>query len=166
MTDINGNAALRSMETKLLAMPPVRAMQLRVAGCDDGRLRLEAPLAANVNDKGSAFGGSLVSLMTLAAWGLTTLQLEQAGLQAEVYVADTEVRYLAPLHSDLQAEAWLDDGGSWDTFLATLRNRGRARATLRSRVLLPDGRVATEARARYAAILAPVAGTGVAAADC
>ena len=144
--------ALRALQAELLAMPPVRALQVRVAGCEGGRLRLEAPLAANVNDKGTAFGGSLVSLMTLAAWGLTTLRVEQAGLQAEIYVADTEVRYLAPLRSDLHAEAWLAEDDAWETFLSTLRERGKARATLLSRVLLPDGRVATEARARYAAI--------------
>ncbi|TWT19297.1 DUF4442 domain-containing protein [Luteimonas marina] len=154
MTEITATA-LRTMETTLLAMPPVRALQLRIAGCDDGRLRLEAPLAANVNDKGTAFGGSLVSLMTLAAWGLTTLQVEQAGLQAEVYVADTQVRYLAPLRADLRAEAWLEEGATWEAFIDTLRNRGRARATLLSQVLLPGGGVATEARARYAAILKP-----------
>ena len=48
-----------------------------------------------------------------------------------------------------------DEGGSWDTFLATLRARGRARATLAAHVLLPDGGVATESRSRYAAILKP-----------
>ena len=147
--------ALRALQAKLLTMPPVHALQVRIAGCEDGCLRLEAPLAANVNDKGSAFGGSLVSLMTLAAWSLTTLRVEQAGMQAEVYVADTEVRYLAPLLSDLQAEAWLDEDSDWETFLATLRERGRARTTLLARVRLPDGRVATEARARYAAIRKP-----------
>lgn len=147
--------ALQALQAKLLTMPPVQALQVRIAGCDDGRLRLQAPLAANVNDKGNAFGGSLVSLMTLAAWGLTTLRVEQAGLQADVYVADTEVRYLAPVLSDLQAEAWLAEDGDWEAFLATLRERGKARATLLARVLLPDGRVACEARARYAAIRKP-----------
>jgi len=148
-------AALQALQAKLLTMPPVHALQVRIAGCEGGRLRLEAPLADNVNDKGTAFGGSLVSLMTLAAWGLATLRVEQAGLEADVYVADTEVRYLAPLRSDLHAEAWLAEGDAWETFLATLRERGRARATLLSRVLLPDGRVACEARARYAAIRKP-----------
>jgi thioesterase domain-containing protein len=154
MTDLS-DAALRDLEAQLLAMPPARALQLRVTGGHHDRLRLQAPLAANVNDKGTAFGGSLVSLMTLAAWGLTVLKIEQAGLRAEVYVADSEVRYRAPLRDDLTAEAWLDEGGSWDTFLATLRARGRARATLAAHVLLPDGGVATESRSRYAAILKP-----------
>lgn len=151
MTDLP-RSALDALQAQLLAMPPARAMQLRISASHGDRLRLEAPLAANVNDKGSAFGGSLVSLMTLAAWGLTVARIEQAGLSADVYVADSQVRYLAPLHGDLVAEAWLEDAG-WDGFLTTLRRRGRARANLAAQVLLPDGGVATESRSRYAAIL-------------
>src|SRR5690606_24608867 len=69
MTDLP-RSALDALQAQLLAMPPARAMQLRITAGHADRLRLEAPLAANVNDKGTAFGGSLVSLMTLAAWGL------------------------------------------------------------------------------------------------
>lgn len=151
MTEIPPHA-IHALQAQLLAMPPVRAMQPRVARCDGDRLRLEAPLSANINDKGTAFGGSLASLMTLAAWGLTALRVELAGLPAEVYVADSRVRYLAPLRGDLVAEAWLEEGG-WDGFLDTLRRRGRARATLAAHVLLPGGGVAAASRSRYAAIL-------------
>ena len=143
---------LQSLRHYCVSMPPVAAMGVGVSGYDGERLRLHAPLAANVNDKGTAFGGSLVSLMTLAAWALTTLRIEQAGLEADVYVADTEVRYRAPLLADLHAEAWLAEDEAWAPVLATLRERGKARATLLAHVLLPDGRVACEARARYAAI--------------
>ncbi len=133
-------------------MPPVAALQLSIAGYDGARLRLQAPLQANRNDKGCAFGGSLRSLMTLAAWGLVSLQLQQAGLEADVFVADSQVRYLAPLYADLEAEAELGEDGCWEAFLATLRERGRARAPLVARVRLPDGGVATTFAARYVAI--------------
>ena len=48
-----------ALQADYQAMPPVAAMQLRIAGFDGDALRLEAPLAAHVNDKGCAFGGSL-----------------------------------------------------------------------------------------------------------
>lgn len=133
-------------------MPPVAAMHLRIEGYDDGRLRLHAPLARHVNDKGCAFGGSLVSLMTLASWGLVTLQVQAADLAADVFVADSEVRYLAPLYDDLHAESTLAEGESWEVFLATLRERGRARVAVVSQVPLPGGGVATRCTARYVAI--------------
>ncbi len=42
-------------------------------------------------------------------------------------------------------------------FARTLRERGRARVTLRARVALPDGGTATEMQARYVAIRRPAA---------
>ena len=147
---------LNALEAHYRSMPPVVAMQVRIAEFDGERLRLQAPLATHVNDKGTAFGGSLTSLMTLAAWGLTTLQVEAAGLDAEVYVADSDIRYKAPLRADLEAEATLAEG-DWPAFLRALRQRGRARVTLRAQVPLPDGGVATEMQARYVAILRPPA---------
>lgn len=145
--------ALRALDAHYQAMPPVAAMGLRIACYDGERLRLHAPLSLHVNDKGCAFGGSLVSLLTLASWGLASLHLRQAGLQADVFVADSQVRYLAPLFADIEAEARIADGESWETFIATLRERGRARTNLVAHVPLPGGGVATEFRARYVAIL-------------
>lgn len=143
---------LRALDAHLQAMPPVAALGLRIAGYDGARLKLHAPLAANVNDKGCAFGGSLVSLMTLAAWGLVTLRLQQAGVPAEVFVADSQVRYLAPLYDDLNAGARLAVDASWECFLADLRGRGRASVSIEAVVRLPDGGVAAQCRARYVAI--------------
>jgi thioesterase domain-containing protein len=145
------SAALHHLDAHYQGMPPVAAMHLSIAGYDGQRLRLHAPLSAHVNDKGCAFGGSLGSLMTLAAWGLVTLRVHEAGMQADVFVADSRVRFLAPLFADLDAEAELDPAASWEEFLATLRERGRARTELVARVPLPGGGIAAEFSARYAA---------------
>lgn len=144
---------LHALEAELMAMPPVMAMGLRIVEATAERLRLHAPLVANLNDKGCAFGGSLTSLMTLAGWSLITLRLAEAGLDADVFVADSEIRYRAPLYADLEATAELVDGESWQVFIDTLQSRGRARLSVLAEVALPEGGVATECRSRYAAKL-------------
>ncbi|SFL13664.1 YiiD C-terminal domain-containing protein [Lysobacter sp. cf310] len=144
--------ALQRLRHHYQSMPPVAAMQLNVADYDGQRLRLHAPLAQHVNDKGCAFGGSLASMMTLASWGLVSLRLEQAGIDADVYVADSQIRYLAPLYADIDVDAELAADADWDSFLSTLRERGRARTGLVARVRLPEGGVATDFTARYVAI--------------
>ena len=144
---------LAQLAEQFQSMPPVVALQLRVDGFDGSCLRLHAPLAANINDKGCAFGGSLVSLMTLAGWGVVTLRVQQAGLSADVFVADMQVRYRAPLFDDLQAEARLADDQSWDAALARLHEHGRADLSLSARVCLPDGKIAVESSARYVALV-------------
>lgn len=145
------DSLLDALAAHYMAMPPVAAMQPNVLDWRDGRLRMQAPLAANVNDKGCAFGGSLSSLMTLAAWGLVSMRLEAAGLPSDVYVADNRVRYLAPLYADLEAEAALSPEGSWDEFLTTLRSRGRARTHVDAWVRLPGGETAAEFSGRFVA---------------
>lgn len=153
---MNHDAALQRLLAHYQAMPPVATMQLGIAGFDGQRLQLHAPLNAHVNDKGCAFGGSLASMMTLASWGLVSLRVEAAGLRADVFIADSQVRYLAPLFADLDVEAELAADSDWDTFLTTLRQRGRARAGVIARArLLPEGGNATEFTARYVAIAKP-----------
>lgn len=144
--------ALARLHHHYQSMPPVAAMAVTIAGYDGQRLRLHAPLSTHVNDKGCAFGGSLASMMTLASWGLVSLHVEAAGLQADVFVADSQIRYLAPLFADLDVEAELAPDSGWPGFIATLRERGRARTSLVARARLPDGGIATEFTARYVAI--------------
>ena len=144
-------SALDALNAHFAGMPPVAALQPAIDAWHDGHLRLSAPLAANVNDKGCAFGGSLVSLMTLAGWGVATLALERAGLHADVFVASSEVRYRAPLFADLEAVA---NAGAAElaAFVAALRDNGRASLCLDACVPLPGGGSACDMRSRYVAI--------------
>jgi thioesterase domain-containing protein len=145
------DATLR-LESLFQAMPPVLAMRVGSVDFDGERLRLHAPLEAHLNDKGSAFGGSMTSLMTLAGWGLVMLRLQRHGLRSDVFVADSSVRYRKPLYTELQAQAELAPGESWESFLSTLIQRGRARIGLQARMLLPEGEIAAELSGRYVAM--------------
>lgn len=149
----------QALDARLRSMPPVRALALRLDAYDGQRLRLRAPLADNINDKGSAFGGSLGSVATLAAWGLTQLKLLEAGhALADVYVQDSTLRYLAPLYDDLVAEATLAPDQSWDAFAAAFAQRGKARATLSAELRCADGSVACRLDGRFVALVPRNAG--------
>ena len=143
---------LAALEQRMRAMPPVAALGVRVQACDVGSLTLSAPLARNLNDKGSAFGGSQSALLTLAAWALTTLRLGEWGREADVYVQDSSVRFLAPLHDDLEARAWLAPGQDWEAFFAAFVARGKARIALESEMRDRAGRVVTRFEGRFVAL--------------
>lgn len=132
-------------------IPLARAIDVRVIGYDGYRLALSAPLAPNVNDKGCAFGGSSASLLLLAGWGLTTLKLAEAGLDADVYVQENSMFYLEPVWGEMVGEAFAPED-PWDTFFATLRARGRARVLLESELTGADGAgVAARSTLRFVA---------------
>ena len=141
---------LAQLDRLLTAMPPVAAMAIRAEAFDGDVMRLAAPLSANINDKDCAFGGSLASLMTLAGWSWLTLACARAGVQAEVYVADSQIRYLAPLFQDLRAEAHLAEGEDWPSALRCLAERGRARVAIEARVPGANGVPAATLSARFA----------------
>ena len=146
-------ALLHALAREIAAMPPLAAMGVELRGFDGQRLRLAAPLSRNVNDKGCAFGGSLNSVMTIAAWGLAWLALAARGQRADTYVQDSTIRYLAPLFGDLEAEAWLAEG-DWDGFTAQLAGRGRARALIAAEIALPRGGPAATFSGRFVAVAA------------
>ncbi|WP_369942093.1 YiiD C-terminal domain-containing protein [Xanthomonas medicagonis] len=150
--DSSFDAFLQQLQRQFDAMPPVAALQVALHGYAAQRLHLTAPLAANINDKGNAFGGSLGSVMTLAGWALVNCELQRAGLQADVYVADSQVRYLAPLYADLHAQASAAADADWDAFVQTFRQRGRARIGIQAQVGPADGTAAATLSGRFVAI--------------
>ncbi|HEY8585835.1 MAG TPA: YiiD C-terminal domain-containing protein [Rhodanobacter sp.] len=132
-------------------IPLARAMDLQLADFDDTRLCLHAPLAPNINDKGCAFGGSLVSLMTLNGWALVELALRRRGDDCDVFVAESRVRYLAPVWEDLHSEARLAADADWVTFFRMLDTRSKARISVECVVPDAHGKPACILDARFVA---------------
>ncbi len=153
MTD----TACATLQALYDAMPPVRALGVQVQACAADRVRLRAPLAANLNDKDCAFGGSLASVMLLASWGLVQQAVHGAGIGAGVYVAESTQRFRQPLFDDLHAEAWFTHPEAAAPFLAELAAARRAAITVESAVWRADGRRAASQSARYVALLTEAA---------
>lgn len=141
---------LATLDRHFDGMPPVAAMHIRAIAFDGDGLLLHAPLSANVNDKQCAFGGSLASVMTLAGWGWLMLAADRAGLTSEVYVADSSIRYLAPLYEDLRGRASLRPDQDWQAIIRTLGERRRASATMLAEVRTGTGVIAATLEARFA----------------
>jgi thioesterase domain-containing protein len=132
-------------------IPLAHAMDLQLGSDDDDMLSLLAPLAPNVNDKGCAFGGSLVSLMTLNGWALVELALRRHGHDCDVFVGESTVRYLKPLWQDFRSEARLAADADWSTFFSTLTARGKARIEVACEVPGSEGQPAATLSARFVA---------------
>ena len=143
---------LTILNSEFSAMPPVQAMAIQATRLHEGVLSVTAPLANNVNDKACAFGGSLVSVMTMAAWGLLSESCRRENIEADVFIADSQVRFLAPVFGDLQANACLHVDTQWQVFFQTLLSRGRARAVTHSSIKNEQGQTLCEMTARFAAI--------------
>ena len=111
-------------------IPLSRAMQLQATAWDGERLELTAPLAPNINDKGTTFGGSLYTLAVLCGWSLLRLKLDEAGMQQKnIVIHEANTRYLQPVTGELRATCTLTSDALTE-FMQPLQKKGRARITL------------------------------------
>lgn len=145
------NAVIRLEQELLRDIPLARAMQLHIEQFDSEVLTLSVPLAPNINDKGCAFGGSLASLLTLTGWSLVVLKLRQVGIECDVFVQDSTIRYQAPVWENFCATAVLAEGENWGSFFTSLNLRKRGRLRLSCRVPLRGGENAVAMEARFVA---------------
>ncbi len=142
---------LRALEETLhREIPLTRAMGVTVVRCDGHGLALAAPLAANLNHKRTAFGGSLAALATLAGWGLLQLLL-RAHAPATVVIRESEVRYLRPVMQDIEATCALPPAAELARFLRMFERRGMARIELAA-TIPANGKEAIQFRGAYVAL--------------
>lgn len=126
-------------------VPLTAAMDLRVLKSADDEVQIAAPLSANRNLHGTAFGGSLAALGMVTGWALLHLAMRRASLSAQLVIQRSEIDYVAPVAGDFFASSRLSKD-AWPAFVAALQKRGRGRIT-----------VQTEIRAAASAHAAPVA---------
>jgi len=133
------------------AIPLTAAMQIDEIEYSGGQLILGAPLEPNLNDKGTGFAGSIASIATLSGWCLLTLWLKERGIAADVMIAKSEQRYLAPVTDRLKAVATLPDDSVVEQFWQRFQEKQRARLPIS--VAIGDEKVVFELQGDYAAVL-------------
>lgn len=119
------------------SIPLVAHMQFRVAHLDDKCLSLSAPLQANRNHIGTAFGGSLHGLATLASWGLLWVLLEDIP-DTHIVIQESRMAYLQPVKQDFEAMCLVPNRGQINQFRRALKRRGKARIELHAEIRSGD----------------------------
>lgn len=99
-----------------------------------------APITPNINPHETMFAGSMFSLCTLTGWGMAWLLMRERGLAADIILADSQMRFRAPVKGSPIARTSLDHvSGDLDR----LANGRRARIIVRV-VVICDGVEAAE----------------------
>ena len=110
-------------------IPLTAAMGARVTRYEQGRLYVTAPLALNHNHLGTAFGGSLSAVATLAGYALLWLELRDR--TAHVVIRRSSIEYRRPVHGDLEAICQAPAEAALAAFRADFARKGKARLDLR-----------------------------------
>jgi thioesterase domain-containing protein len=134
-------------------IPLTKAMGLHVAESNAQRLVLEAPLANNKNHLGTAFGGSLHALPTLACYAALWTLLREAGIDGHVVVKRSEAAYRAPVTGTLRAVCLRPSGAVAEEFISDLRRHKKARMELTAIVEGANGKSAVEFSGSFVAVV-------------
>ena len=144
------------LETFLHEMIPLaRAMGVRIDVSDENKLVLCAPHELNRNSLNTAFGGSLVSLATLAGYGVVweLMRNETGENKAEwrIVVKESRAAYRRPVIGDLRAICERPAKAAIEEFKAALQRYGQAKHKLRTRII-EDGNTAVDVQAAYVVV--------------
>ena len=130
-------------------IPLTQAMGLRVESYDGNQLTLTAPLQLNHNHLGTAFGGSLAAVATLAGYGFIWLELGDR--TAHVVIRESAISYRRPVRKGIRAICRRPAKAAVKTFKAEFTQKGKARIQL-AVTIEEDGIVAVEFSGTFVAL--------------
>jgi thioesterase domain-containing protein len=116
-------------------IPLTRHMELRVAALDAGGLTLSAPLAPNINDKNTAFAGSISALLTLSGWTLLHALLDGNATGLQIAVTESQLSFSRPVRGELRAVCDHPGEEVIQSVRKALIVKGKARVSLHARIM-------------------------------
>jgi thioesterase domain-containing protein len=147
---MTGDELLRTTTEYLhTQIPLTRAMGAQVASYDGREVIVTAPLAPNRNHLGTAFGGSLSVLATLAGYAL--LWLELGDRHAHVVIRRSSLQFHRPVRGELRAHCRAPDAATLTTFHEAFTRKGKARLELRVEIV-EDDQLAVEFTGTFVAV--------------
>jgi thioesterase domain-containing protein len=133
-------------------LPMARAAQVKIDDYTGEQLVVSAPLAENINDKGTAFGGSLYNVCVIAAWGMTHLVAKELELAGDIVVAKGEINYLRPLKSRLIACAIKPEAEQLERASLHHKTRGKSVFSVHVTVMDENQQTCVEFSGKYAVL--------------
>jgi thioesterase domain-containing protein len=115
-------------------IPICEKMQIRALPFAREQFVLYAPLQPNRNVHGTAFAGSLYTVMSMAGWGLIRMELDRqiaqlSGKRADLWLTKANIRYADPVTTGYAAVAETDTK-SLDQFWQKMVRKGRGKMRL------------------------------------
>ena len=97
------NKLINELQEKLHnEIPLTKVMNIKIQTYNEKELITTAPLDININDKGTAFGGSLSTMTIISSWSLCWLISKELGFDSKnIVVIKNENSYRKPVTKDI-----------------------------------------------------------------
>ncbi len=125
------------------SIPAVRDLRFQLDKVSEAEVVARAPLIENSNHMGTAFGGSLYSILVLTSYSWLYSKVTQAGLSCQIVIQAGHMDYIKPVDRTIESQCLAPNESEWKHFLNTLEKKSRARLHLTSRVVSEEQVAAT-----------------------
>lgn len=146
---------LASMTSQMLQdklhneIPLSKYMKVQVIRADQSEIELRCELAPNHNHIGTAFGGSLATMMVLAAYCQLFEIINETG---HVLLKNTSMNFIYPVEETIKAVCKAPPLDQVKKFQEAYFKKGKARLELSSQIFLADGRVACQMTGEFVGV--------------
>lgn len=124
-------------------------MQLQIEEYNQKELITTAPLEININDKGTAFGGSLSTITIISSWSLCWLISQELGFDSKnIVVIKNENSYFKPVTKDIICYTQKPSKNEIETLKQKLESKGSASLKISSKII-EDGQTCVEFEGVY-----------------
>jgi len=136
---------IQKLQSKLHnEIPLTKLMDLKIEEYNKHKLITQAPLDININDKGTAFGGSLSTITIISSWSLCWLISQELGFDSQnIVVIKNENRYLKPVTKDITCYTTKPTNEKIEILKQKLEKKGSASIKIKSQII-EDGEVCVE----------------------
>ena len=105
--DYNEQKLLEAAELKAYIrnnIPLTDFMDFDIDELSNHYIKVSAPIKANGNHYGTAFGGSIATLGILSGWALLQSKMNKERVNAVIVIKQSTTKYIAPGLTDFEAE--------------------------------------------------------------
>lgn len=133
---MNLEQELRSIQQNI---PITSYLGVSISSFDGQTINISAPLEANKNLHGTAFGGSQAAIEILTGWALIYLKLKQLGIDNNLVIQKSSYDFTKPVTADFIATCQLPVPSEFELFVKTLKEKGKARLSLTAEIETEKG---------------------------
>ena len=124
-------------------IPLVEALEVSIVRVNRDLAELTAPLDPNRNHLGTAFGGSLSTILILAGYSWLYNAIESRGKKCHVVLQTSRVEYLRPVRETITAIARAPEPAAFEKFLEAYDGKGTGRITIEATIETASGETAS-----------------------
>lgn len=131
---------LKKFEEKIhKEIPLTKLMQLNLASLDNEKLLTTAPLDINVNDKGTAFAGSLLTISTISGWSLVSIICKNLEFNPPIIaIVKNTSQFNHPVKNDLKCETYMPNDEEIEKLQNKLQTKGSGSISIKAKIFDND----------------------------